>query len=105
MISTVDRTLYRKYVGENSPKVSFILLVVDGITISPTCFIYVYIYTHTHIYVCIYIHIILFIFLWLCWVVIAVHGPSLAAVSGDYSLVAVHGILILVASVVAERQF
>ena len=98
--------MYRKYLGENSPKVSFILLVVDGITISPTCFIYIH--THTHIYTYMYIHIHTYTFLyflWLCWVVIAVHGPSLAAVSGGYSPVAVHGILILVASLVAEHQF
>ena len=103
----MERTLYRNYLGENSPKVSFILLVVDGITIFPTCFIYIYIHAHIYIHMCIYIyiHILLFIFLWLCWVVIAVHGPSLAAVSGDYSPVAVHGILILGASLVAEHQF
>ena len=55
-------------------------------------------YIHIHTYTFLY-------FLWLCWVVIAVHGPSLAAVSGGYSPVAVHGILILVASLVAEHQF
>ena len=36
----------------------------------------------------------LFVYFWLCLVFVAVHGPSLVAVSGDYSLVAAHGILI-----------
>ena len=33
------------------------------------------------------------IYLWLCWVFFAVYGLSLAAVSRDYSLVAVLGFL------------
>ena len=35
-----------------------------------------------------------------CCVFVAMHGLSLVAVSGDYSLVAVHGLLIEVASLV-----
>ena len=38
-----------------------------------------------------------FIF-WLCWVRVAAQGLSLAVGRGDYSLVAVHGLLIAVAS-------
>ena len=48
----------------------------------------------------------LFIFIYLlisgCWVFIAVHGLSLAVESRGYSLVALHGLLIVVASLVVE---
>ena len=37
-----------------------------------------------------------------CYVFVATHGLSLVAVSGGYSLVAVHGLLIVVASLVVE---
>ena len=37
-----------------------------------------------------------------CYVFVAMHGISLAAVSGGYSLIAVHGLLIVVASLVGE---
>ena len=40
----------------------------------------------------------------LCWVFVAVHGLSLVAVSGDYSLVVVLWLLIAVASLVAEHR-
>ena len=40
---------------------------------------------------------------WLHWVFVAVHGLSLVAVSRGYS-VAVHGLLIVVASLVAEHR-
>ena len=43
-----------------------------------------------------------FIYFWLCWVFIAVQGLSLVAVSGVYS-VAVHGLLIAAASLVAKH--
>ena len=46
----------------------------------------------------------LLIYFWLCWVFIAVPRPSLFAVSGGYSLVAVHGLLTAVASLVAEHR-
>ena len=36
---------------------------------------------------------IYFICFWLCWVFIAVHGLSLAVVSGGYSLVVVDGLI------------
>ena len=47
--------------------------------------------------------IYLFIYFWLCWVFVAARGLSLVAASGDYS-VAVHGLLIAVASLVAEHR-
>ena len=40
---------------------------------------------------------------WLCWVFVAVSGLSLVAASEGYSLVAVRGLLIAVASLVAEH--
>ena len=46
----------------------------------------------------------LFIYFWLCWVFIAVHRLSLAAVNAGYSLVVVFGLLIAVASLVAEHR-
>ena len=48
--------------------------------------------------------ILLFLFLHflVCYVFVATHGLSLVAVSGGYSLVAVHGLLIVVASLVVE---
>ena len=60
------------------------------LAISETIYIYIYIYK--------------FIFVWLHWVFVAECGPSLAEVSGDYSLVAVHGFLIAVASLVVEHR-
>ena len=44
----------------------------------------------------------LFIYLWLCWVFVAVRGLSLVAGSG-LLFVVVHGLLIAVASLVAEH--
>ena len=46
---------------------------------------------------------LILIYFWLYF--IAVHGLSLVAVSGGYSLVAVHVLLISVASLVAEHRF
>ena len=43
-----------------------------------------------------------FFFFWLRWVFIAARGLSLVVVSGGYSFVVVHGLLIAVASLVAE---
>ena len=40
----------------------------------------------------------------LCWVVIAAHGLSLVAESGGYSVTLVRGLLIVVASLVAEHS-
>ena len=45
----------------------------------------------------------LFIHLWLHWVVIAACGLSLVSASRGYSLVAMHGLLIEVASLAAEQ--
>ena len=44
-----------------------------------------------------------FIYSWLCWVFIAVRAFSLIAVSRGYSLIAVHGLHIVVASLVADH--
>ena len=44
----------------------------------------------------------LFIYFWLRWVFVAAHGLSLVAASGGYSA-AVRGLLIAVASLVAEH--
>ena len=46
---------------------------------------------------------ILFIYFWLCWVFVAVRGSSLVVVSGVLLFVAVHGLLIAVASLVADH--
>ena len=45
-----------------------------------------------------------FICFWLCWVFIAVCTLSLAAASGGLSLVVLHGLLSVVASLVAEHR-
>ena len=45
-----------------------------------------------------------YLFIWLCWVFTAECRLSLAAVSGGYSLVAVCGLLIAAASLVAEHR-
>ena len=44
-----------------------------------------------------------FFYFWLCWVIVAVHGFSLVAVSRGYSLVAGHGLLTVLASLVAQH--
>ena len=44
-----------------------------------------------------------FVFIWRHWVLIAMHGLSLVAASGGYSLALLHGFLIAVASPVAEH--
>ena len=46
---------------------------------------------------------IYFIYLWLCWVFVAMHGLSLVAASRGYSLLRLHGLLLAVASLVAEH--
>ena len=42
-------------------------------------------------------------YFWLCWVFVAPQVLSLVAVSRGYSFVMVHGVLIVVASLVADR--
>ena len=42
-------------------------------------------------------------FFWLCWVFVAARRLSLVAAAGGYSLVVGHGLLIAVASLVAEH--
>ena len=42
-------------------------------------------------------------YFWLSWVFTAAHKLPLVAASGGYSLVTVHGLLIVVASLVAEH--
>ena len=44
------------------------------------------------------------IYFQLCWVSDAAHGLSLVVVSRGYSLAVVHGLLIVVASLVAEHR-
>ena len=44
----------------------------------------------------------LFLF-WLCWVFITARGLSLVVASGGYSLAAVHGLLTVATSLVAEH--
>ena len=45
----------------------------------------------------------LFTYLWLCWVFVAALRLSPVVTSGDYSLVVVCGLLVVVASLVAEH--
>ena len=49
-----------------------------------------------------YFVFILFLYFWLCWVFVAEWGLSLVVTSGGSSLVAVHGLLIVVASLAME---
>ena len=51
---------------------------------------------------CCYFKIFIYFYFWLCWVLI-VRGLPLAAVIGGYSLLVVCGLLIVVASLVAEH--
>ena len=44
------------------------------------------------------------IYFQLCWVSDAAHGLSLVAVSRGYSLAVVHGLLIVVASLIEEHR-
>ena len=53
-------------------------------------------------FVCLFIY--LFIYLWLRWVFIAARGLSLVAVERGLLFVAVRGLLIEVASLVAEHR-
>ena len=46
---------------------------------------------------------IYFIYFWLCWVFVAARGLSLVAASGGYPSLRVRGLLIAVASLVAEH--
>ena len=55
-------------------------------------------YIYIYIILCIYI----LMYFWLCWVFVV--GFSLVAVSRGYSLVGVHGLLIVVASLVVEHR-
>ena len=50
------------------------------------------------------IFIYLFIYFWLCWVVIAVRGLSSSCGEQGLLFIAVHGLLIAVASLVAEHR-
>ena len=45
------------------------------------------------------------VYFWLHWLVTGAHRLSLVAVSGDHCLVVVQGLLIAVASLVAEHRF
>ena len=48
---------------------------------------------------------ILFFYCWLHWVFVATDGVSLVAENRGYSLVAVHRLLFVVASLVVEHRF
>ena len=50
-----------------------------------------------------FIFTVLFIYFWLCSVFIVVCGLSLIAASEGYSLIAVHGLLTAISSLVAEH--
>ena len=45
------------------------------------------------------------IYLWMCWVIDAMHGISLVVLSQGFSIVAVCGLLTVVASVFVEHRF
>ena len=45
-----------------------------------------------------------FFFFWLCWVFVSVCGLSLVVTNRGYSLIVVHGLLIVVASLVVEHR-
>ena len=47
---------------------------------------------------------LLFIYFWLCWVFVAAWAFSLVVATGGHSLVAVDGLLIAMASLVAELR-
>ena len=49
--------------------------------------------------------LIVFIYFWLCWVFVANAGFSLVEVSRGYSLIAVHRLLIVAASLVGHRLY
>ena len=48
--------------------------------------------------------VVFFFFFWLCWVFTVAGLFPLVAVSGDHSLVVLHGFLIVVASLVSEHR-
>ena len=60
----------------------------------------IYLYTHI-LFPSFFLFLLCF---WLCRIVIAAHRLSLVATSVGYSLIAVHGLLISVASLVAEHR-
>ena len=51
-----------------------------------------------------HVYTALFIYFWLLWIFIAERRLSLVAESWDYSLVVVHGLFIVVASLVGEHR-
>ena len=54
-------------------------------------------------FVVFFLELILGFFFWQGWIFIAVHGLSLVVASGSYSLVLVHELLIVAASLVAKH--
>ena len=62
------------------------------------------IYLYMHILFPFFFFCLFLLCFWLCGIVIAAHRLSLVAVSVGYSLIAVHGLLISVASLVAEHR-
>ena len=63
---------------------------------------YLFIYLSIDFFLFIYLYLFIYYF-WLHWVFVAAHGLSLVAVSGGLLFVAVHGLLIAVASLAAEH--
>ena len=45
-----------------------------------------------------------FVYFWLCWVFVAVHRLSLVAAIGGYSLVLVHGLLVVMALLAGKHR-
>ena len=51
-----------------------------------------------------WLFLLLSFYFWLCWVFDFVHRRSLVVVGGGYTLVAMHGLLIAVASLIADTR-
>ena len=76
-------------------------LIPHGLTHieSPTRLLFlIFAFSFLHVYTA------LFIYFWLLWIFIAERRLSLVAESWDYSLVVVHGLFIVVASLVGEHR-
>ena len=67
-------------------------------------FLFIYFFLLYNIVLVLILKLNLFVYFWLCCVFIAVHSLPLVAVSPGHSLVLVFGLLITVASLVAEHR-
>ena len=77
---------------------------VCGNLLSPQFFVFCFLFFFTrsqHLYLSLFV--LIFSYFRLCWVLVAVYELSLVAVSRGYSQVAVYGLLIAGASLVAEH--